>query len=530
MRILLTLLIGILPMVSYSQSTSGLVAHWNLNNNTNDGSGNSLNGTPYNISYTTGSTGIANSAAVFNGVDGYIMTPYQSVLNINQYSICAVVKVNGYNTGYCQEAAIIASGLHGTTGSISLTMGDNPFDGDNCNYSDTGKHVFRSSAGSKGVSGAADWQYTPTIVSNRWYHVVATFDGNVYKIYVDGQLKNTATVTFGTFFGNTLPFAIGKNASGTGNTSFWFNGAIDDVKIYGRALDDSEIVANTYSHWINQPFTDTVLCGGNSFNLNYSTNKNYKPGNIFTAQLSNASGSFASPVNIGSLASQTSGTISCTIPTNTPTGTGYRIRILSSSPTTFSDDNGIDIRVTNNIPIAATIVASPSNAVGPYTPVTFTANVSGTATSYQWKKNGSNIAGATSATYIGVTSVDISNGDEISVAITGTSACAQDTVSSNKIKIFVNVGTSNVSKNEQVIISPNPSNGAFKLVGYISNEQSASIAIYNMIGQVVHQEDVLLNNGKLSNTIHLNNDLAQGSYLLKINSGKYKQTLPLLIK
>lgn len=48
-------------------------------------------------------------------------------------------------------------------------------------------------------------------------------------------------------------------------------------------------------------------------------------GNVYTVQLSNASGSFSSPVNIGTLASTaTSGTIAALIPAGTVSGTGYK--------------------------------------------------------------------------------------------------------------------------------------------------------------------------------------------------------------
>lgn len=59
--------------------------------------------------------------------------------------------------------------------------------------------------------------------------------------------------------------------------------------------------------------------------------------NTFTAQLSNSSGSFATPVNIGTRVATTAGTINATIPANTPGGTGYRIRVISSNPSVTSD-------------------------------------------------------------------------------------------------------------------------------------------------------------------------------------------------
>ncbi|MBW7914931.1 MAG: hypothetical protein H3C54_14790, partial [Taibaiella sp.] len=97
--------------------------------------------------------------------------------------------------------------------------------------------------------------------------------------------------------------------------------------------------------FIQQPYTDTVKCPGDSLALVYSTNFRFNNNNTFTAQLSNAGGSFANPVNIGSRADTTGDTIWCKIPENIPSGNGYRIRIVSSSPADTSLDNQVNIRI-----------------------------------------------------------------------------------------------------------------------------------------------------------------------------------------
>lgn len=76
-------------------------------------------------------------------------------------------------------------------------------------------------------------------------------------------------------------------------------------------------------------FKDTALCAGDTLVLRYSSSKK-ESANIFTMQLSDASGSFAFPVNIGSKISDTSGNIEVVIPLNTPVGNGYKIRMLAS--------------------------------------------------------------------------------------------------------------------------------------------------------------------------------------------------------
>lgn len=69
------------------------------------------------------------------------------------------------------------------------------------------------------------------------------------------------------------------------------------------------------------------------------------PGNIFTAQLSDPNGSFANPTNIGTIAAVTDDTIAATIPSNTPSGDHYRIRVIGSDPAVFGANNGSDLVV-----------------------------------------------------------------------------------------------------------------------------------------------------------------------------------------
>jgi hypothetical protein len=74
------------------------------------------------------------------------------------------------------------------------------------------------------------------------------------------------------------------------------------------------------------PVSPLSFCKGTLLNVSYTVDAAANAGNIFTAQLSNSSGSFASPVNIGTLTSTTAGTINCQI----PVGTADRNRIQNS--------------------------------------------------------------------------------------------------------------------------------------------------------------------------------------------------------
>jgi hypothetical protein len=77
-------------------------------------------------------------------------------------------------------------------------------------------------------------------------------------------------------------------------------------------------------------------CAGSTLNVPF-TAADLLATNIYTAQLSDATGSFASPINIGTLSGNSNaGTIITTIPASTPSGIGYKIRIMGSVPLTIS--------------------------------------------------------------------------------------------------------------------------------------------------------------------------------------------------
>jgi hypothetical protein len=96
---------------------------------------------------------------------------------------------------------------------------------------------------------------------------------------------------------------------------------------------------------VGSPFEFSPSAPNASVSVPYTVSGALNPGNVFTAQLSDGSGSFAAPVTIGSISTTTSGTISATILNSTLDGTGYRIRVISSTPAIFGSDNGSDLMV-----------------------------------------------------------------------------------------------------------------------------------------------------------------------------------------
>jgi len=105
--------------------------------------------------------------------------------------------------------------------------------------------VSRSFGGSVSATNAMILSYNNnyTVVSSfnlaTWYHYVCTYDGTTAKMYRNGVLLSTgAAYTWNTINNNNL-FRLGV---GVGD-ELWFNGAIDDLKIYNFSLSQTEVTS-----------------------------------------------------------------------------------------------------------------------------------------------------------------------------------------------------------------------------------------------------------------------------------------------
>jgi hypothetical protein len=130
------------------------------------------------------------------------------------------------------------------------------------------------------------------------------------------------------------------------------------------------------------------FCAGTSVPVPFSITGVYNSDNIFSAQLSDATGSFTFPITIWNLPGINSATIFAVIPANTPAGTKYRIRVVGSSPATIGSDNGVDLTI-NFLPTAFSVAGGGlycSN--GPANAVSLAGSQSGV--NYQLLINGSN--------------------------------------------------------------------------------------------------------------------------------------------
>jgi DNA-directed RNA polymerase subunit RPC12/RpoP len=199
---------------------AGLVAYYPLNGNANDASGNGNDGRVVGAIPCKDRFGNTDAAFSFNGADNYISFKSVPLKKLDNWSLSAWINpasLNQYATAVCLG---FDDGNTGDGFAFGMTK-------DNYN---AGNHLT-------GVLGGVKWipsGYTfPS--ANRWYHVVMLRSDGVTKFYVNGiQTANTESST---------PLAPTAFTIGSATRGRFFDGMIDDVRIYNRALSASEIQA-----------------------------------------------------------------------------------------------------------------------------------------------------------------------------------------------------------------------------------------------------------------------------------------------
>ena len=225
---------------------------------------------------------------------------------------------------------------------------------------------------------------TPAPDSRQWKY--GTASGGPYSSDISGQTSATYTPNFssaGTYYVVC--------ASTKGSVTVTSNEV--QVTVIQPAVNTGSISGS--------PFYVSALDGA-SISVPYTITGTYTS-NTFTAYLSDASGDFSSETSIGTLNSDSTGTISGTIPAGTSGGTGYKIRVKSSDPAvTGSESSVFTVTLVNNsiAPTAAQSINVSANG----TQLTVTETPA--ADSRQWKYGtasggpySSDISGQTSATY-----------------------------------------------------------------------------------------------------------------------------------
>jgi hypothetical protein len=292
-----------------ASSTSGIANAWVVNSVYAGGSGTAdCSGFPldFDIPATPG-----QPASVANANGNYLHT-MSLVAQQNGILCCSFGAADGFCTSPDDIFARMSTDVS-TVGQADVSL---KFwwlcQGGNQNYG----QVYYS------INGGGSWTQVTTPISN--YRNQANWVEQTIALPAFG---NQATLRFGFRFHN------GTSLFGAADPGF----AIDEVRIVAAATVPNAITTHNVGA--------TAYCQGATLSVPFTATGTYTAGNVFSAQLSDAAGSFAAPIVIGTLSSTVSGSITAQIPPAATPGSGYRIRVVSSAPATVGADNGADLLI-----------------------------------------------------------------------------------------------------------------------------------------------------------------------------------------
>lgn len=209
------------PALRMSVQPTGLALYYPFEEGaatrTYDGSANALTATLSNVTWTTGKLG---GALTLNGTNAQTTTTYAAAENMTgDYTLELWLKPGA--TSQTTNAKLV--GKHnGTTINYLLS-----FDGSS--------HVqFIMDCGTRTTTTST------TVFSNTslWYHVAAVHSGTTMLLYVNGAQEAQASCS-GAAQTNLAPFEIGNTVASPG----FFNGSVDEVKLFSRAFSGNDIAA-----------------------------------------------------------------------------------------------------------------------------------------------------------------------------------------------------------------------------------------------------------------------------------------------
>ena len=230
----------------------GLIAYYPFDGNANDYSGNGNHGTIIgNVIPVTDRQGNPNGAYSFPGeAFNYISVPDAEILHLNNFTLSAWVysDVENYGSGY-----LINKGRDIDNGSYRLYV-----------------RGVGATTEYGGINDASVEEYPET---GKWHMITGTVEGDQARYYLDDVLVEEKTLSHPFSCSGTDPLTFGVHYY-TGVPSYWaytLSGAIDDVRIYDRALAPEEV--NILYNYDNG-------CLAGLFSVNENNKVSFSKGNL----------------------------------------------------------------------------------------------------------------------------------------------------------------------------------------------------------------------------------------------------------
>jgi hypothetical protein len=249
-------LISFVLMLSIAGNASAeLVAYWTFDEGSGDivydSSGNNNNGT---INGATWDAGKYGNALRFNAQDNYVEVPTSDSLEITP-NVTIAAWINWIDAG------------DGWLGIMANGQQNGPWENYGLFVNRGGRYLYFTLS----LDGGHVTQSTPNnvIEPDEWLHACATWDGSNARIYVNGEMLLEQAQT-GELVPPQLPLRIGHRNGST----HYYNGIIDEVRIYNHALTEVEILAameggKGYPYALGPVPKDTALHADTWVNLSW---------------------------------------------------------------------------------------------------------------------------------------------------------------------------------------------------------------------------------------------------------------------
>ncbi|MBX7083726.1 MAG: metallophosphoesterase [Nannocystaceae bacterium] len=173
-----------------------------------------------------------------------VQLDHADALGLQQFTLEAWIRWDGYGS-------TASSGVGGVTAEPIITKGRGESDGGtiDCNYffgiDDAGRLVADFEDLESGANHPVQGQ--SAISRGQWHHVAASFDGASWQLWLDGVLDGSAAADAVPRHDSVQPAGIGTAFDSMARDAGSFDGRIDEVRIWNRALDAATLQAGMFA-------------------------------------------------------------------------------------------------------------------------------------------------------------------------------------------------------------------------------------------------------------------------------------------
>ncbi len=231
---ILCLLFSLISFIGVARAglNDGLVAYYPFNGNANDESGNRNNGTVHGVTLAADRFGIQNKAYNFDGISNYIEVGDSSELRASNHTLSISLWVkSSIKDSYKNEIVLIRKGVSCYVPGWNIGTGIRQ-----TNSNDILSLEFNSIGDSKD-----SWVVHSQINQDKWVHIVGVSDSNTARIYINSEKVAISKVDNSIPIDSNWPMTLGAGKQSCGDAHSFFKGIMDDIRIYSRAISESEI-------------------------------------------------------------------------------------------------------------------------------------------------------------------------------------------------------------------------------------------------------------------------------------------------